>query len=123
MEAIQRRATKLAPELKNLNFEARLQKLGLTSLEKRRLREDFIQQYKFQHNFDKINWFVPQVNAPAITSTGPAASIRGHTFRLEREVIHHCEPRFQFFTNRIVPYWNSLSRDIIEAISMNIFKA
>jgi hypothetical protein len=123
MEAIQRRATKLAPELKNLNYEARLQELGLTTLEKRRLRGDLIQQYKFHHNFDKINWFVPQVNAPAITSTGPAASIRGHKFRLEREIIHHCEQRYQFFTNRIVPYWNSLPRDIIEARSMNVSKA
>ncbi len=94
-----------------MNYEARLQKQGLTSLKKRIFRGDFIQQYKFQHNLDKINWFIPQVNAPAITSTGPSASIRGHKSRLEREIIHHCEPRYHFFTN----YWNSLPRDIIEA--------
>jgi ribonuclease P/MRP protein subunit RPP40 len=44
MEAIQRRGKKLATELKDLKYEARLQKLGLTSLEKRRLRGEFIQQ-------------------------------------------------------------------------------
>lgn len=32
---------KLAPELKNLNYEARLQKLGLTSLEKTKIKRGF----------------------------------------------------------------------------------
>jgi hypothetical protein len=30
--------------------------MQLTSLEERRLRGDFIQQYKIQHSHDKINW-------------------------------------------------------------------
>ena len=43
---MQRRATKLVKEFKNLNYEEQLVKLNLTTMEERHLRGDLIQIYK-----------------------------------------------------------------------------
>ena len=42
LERIQRRATKLIPELRDLSYEELLKECGLTTLETRWLREDQI---------------------------------------------------------------------------------
>ena len=46
LEKIQRRATKLIPELRDLTYEERLKECGLTTLETRRIRGDQIEVFK-----------------------------------------------------------------------------
>ena len=55
LEKIQRRATKLIPELRDLTYEERLKKCGLTTLETRRLRGDQIEVFKILNGYENID--------------------------------------------------------------------
>jgi len=53
IEGVQRRATKLVHGLENLTYNDRLEELGLTRLDKRRLRSDLIETFKIINgNYD-----------------------------------------------------------------------
>ena len=123
LELVQRRATKLAPHLKNLKYEERLKILGLTTLEERRIRGDMIQYYKCLNGYNKIDWFNPNTIVSSVSLNGPASSIRGNKHRLNRQFIRNFPQRENFFTNRIVPYWNDLPSVVIDSKSINSFKA
>jgi len=47
LEGVQHRATKLLNGMENLHYEERLRRLGLMSLEARRVRGDLIEVFKF----------------------------------------------------------------------------
>ena len=55
LEKIQRRATKLIPELRDLTYEERLKECGLTTLETRRLRADQIEVFKILNGYENID--------------------------------------------------------------------
>ena len=46
LESIQKRATKMIPELRDLSYEERLKECGLTTLQTRRLRGDQTEVFK-----------------------------------------------------------------------------
>jgi len=54
LERVQRRFTRLIPELKELSYPERLDKLNLWSLEERRVRADLIEVYKVVHGLSAI---------------------------------------------------------------------
>ena len=54
IENVQRRATKLIPSISELPFPQRMKRLGLPSLQYRRLWADVIQVYKIIHGIDRI---------------------------------------------------------------------
>ena len=55
LERIQRRATKLIPELRDLRYEERLKECELTTLETRRLRGDQIEVFKILNGYENID--------------------------------------------------------------------
>ena len=55
LERIQRRATKLIPELRDLSYEERLKECGLTTLETCRLRGDQLESFKILNGYDNID--------------------------------------------------------------------
>ena len=54
LERVPRRFTRMLPGLKDIDYEERLNKLGLFSLERRRLRGDLIEVYKITRGIDRI---------------------------------------------------------------------
>ena len=54
LEGVQRRFTRLIPEMRELAYEERLSRLGLYSLEFRRLRGDLIEVYKIMKRLDRV---------------------------------------------------------------------
>ena len=56
IEKVQMRMTKLVPDLKHLEYEERCERLGLTTLEKRRRRGDLIETYKILNGFEDIDY-------------------------------------------------------------------
>ena len=122
LEAVQRRATKLVYSLKNLSYEDRLKKLGLTTLEERRIRGDMIQYFKCINGFNIVNWSKPNLSVNSLNLVRPAGSIIRHKHRLNRQFIRNFPQRENFFVNRIVPYWNELPTQVFSCKSIDEFK-
>jgi len=101
--------------LEHCSYEERLGELGLFSLEKRRLWGDLIaafQDLKGAYRKDGENIF----------SRASCGRTRSNGFKL-REGRCRLEIRKKFFTMRMVKHWNRLSREAVEAPSLETFKA
>ena len=114
VEKVQRRATRLILELRNLSYEQRLQVLNLHSLYYRRKRGDMINVYKLMHGLLGIPEEV--FFTRAIHST-----TRGHNFKLYTQR-SRLDIRSKFFSRRVVNDWNSLPSEVVNAKSTEIFK-
>jgi len=56
LEKVQRRATRMITNDKSLSYYDRLKKVGLTTLETRRLRGDLIEVYKLFKGYDSVDF-------------------------------------------------------------------
>ena len=112
LESVQRRATKMVPEMKNCDYATRLKKLALTSLSYRRKRGDMIEVYKYTHGLYKVSALPVEVEEK---------TTRGH-YTLKKK---RCSTtrRQKFFSMQVVNAWNSLPVHVVNAVSVNAFKS
>ena len=114
LERIQRRATEIIPELRDLSYEERLKECGLTTLETRRLRGDQIEVFKILNGYENIdrNMFF---------SLTKDSRTRGHEVKLVKDQCR-LDIRKHSFSQRTINKWNKLSTDCVTASSVNMFK-
>lgn len=116
VEGVQRRATKIVPELKHLSYEERLETLGLTTLRERRIRGDMIETYnimtgKVNVNKEKFFQILPKRGDLNLRHDmknfkkrfGPG--VRGH-----------------FFSQCVIDNWNGRGKVVVEAKKTSTFK-
>ncbi|MCA9388033.1 MAG: reverse transcriptase family protein, partial [Candidatus Andersenbacteria bacterium] len=114
LERVQHRSTKVSGSLKNMSYEERCKRLGLSTLVERRMRGDMIQQFKIANGLDTVNW----VKQPMVVEGRV-----GKRPQLRREVVNNCAQRHNFFSNRIVNEWNKLADETTRAQTTNGFKS
>ncbi len=113
LESVQRRATKLIPEISDLPYEERLKHLKLPSLVYRRHRGDVIQVFKYMNNI----W---ETSDELLTQLDESRT-RGHSHKLYKER-WEAAVRGQFFSIRVVNLWNSLPDYVINSKDVQSFK-
>jgi hypothetical protein len=112
IESVLRRATKCVPGLSDLEYEERLRRMKVPSMNYRRIRGDLIEMYKYTNGlYDTKEPFERHVNSRT----------RGHSHKLFKERCN-TSVRQNFFTNRVFETWNLLRNEIVTAPSINSFK-
>lgn len=113
LEKVQRRATRMPTALKGVDYETRRTRMGLTSLEVRRMRGDLIQFYKCINGLDNESW------SSNLVWSAPRT---GRRSQLRRQITSNSS-RHNFFTNRVANMWNDLPDDIVSSKTTNEFKS
>ena len=123
IERVQRRATKLVPELRDLPYHDRLKELDLPTLSYRRTRNDLIHIFKITKGMLELDSDTHcQICRYDTSMLQPALmqSNRGHKYKYQ--IKHHQGKRNRFLTSRVLKTWNNLSEKTVDANTLNTFK-
>jgi len=107
----------MLPGMEDISYEERLEKRGLFSLERRRLRCDLIEVYKIMRGMDRVD---SQKPFPRVEEsiTGGWGGGRGDSFKVRRTTFIVVVQGTFFFTQRVVRAWNSLPGEVVKQIGL-----
>ena len=101
--------------LEHLSYEERLRELGMLSLEKRKLQRDLIVAFQYLKGAYKLEGERLFLRVDSGRTRRNGLKLRQGWFRLDI--------RRQFFTQRMVTHWNRLPKKVVDAPSLQAFKA
>ena len=102
--------------LEHLPYKDRLRELGLFNLEKRRLRGDLIAAFQYL----KVAY---KQEGNQLFERADNSRTRGNGFKLKEGRFRLDIKGKKLFTERVVRSWNRLPREIVDAPSLEVFKA
>jgi len=98
---------------KSLGYYDRLSKLGLTTLETRRLRGDIIEVFKIFKGFENVSYNT--------YFTLSQSGLRGHSFKLYKPNFRLDIRKFSFSVC-VINTWNALPYSVLQCNTVNTFK-
>ena len=114
LEKVQKRATKIIPNLAKLSYSERLRACKLFTLVFRRIRGDMIETYKIvSGKYDNL--------VALKLETSDLGTTKGNKLKLANARTRY-DLRKYFFTNRIINIWKSLPNHVVGACTTNQFK-
>jgi len=113
IEKVQRRFTKRLKGLKNVPYSDRLRRLGLPSLELRRLHLDLIFCYKLVFGLVSVSF-------SHFFEFSHVQKTRSHAYKLYKPRFN-CSVRSRFFAETVVNVWNDLP-STVNFVSLASFK-
>ena len=103
LERAQKRFSRMLPGMEGISYEERLEKCGLFSLERRRLRGDLIEVYKIMRGMDRVDSqnFFPGWKSQLLGGVGLRCEGQGLKEMYEADFLHrewwvpgtHCRGR------------------------------
>ena len=114
LERVQRRFSRMVPGLRGLEYEKRLERLGLMTLGERRNRADLIELFRISKGLSAIS-------LESFFELDTSGRTRGHSLKLRRRRFQ-TDTRKLFFSQRVVNRWNTLDEEVVTAGSVEVFK-
>ena len=114
LEGVQRRATKLVPGFRGLQYEERLKRLDMFSLKDRRIRGDLIETFKILKNIDSLNYDHFFELSSQLLTRNNGLKLKGQRFNTDLKK--------NYFNIRVVDFWNKLPASVVQANTIATFK-
>jgi hypothetical protein len=121
LERVQQRMTRMVEGCGDLSYEERLARIGLTTLETRRVRADLIEVYKIVKGCDRVDENRLFQRCRQGLEGHYEGRTRGNVYKLQKKRFRLDIAKYNF-GNRVVNEWNKLPDKIVRIEELENFK-